>query len=67
MTHAGGGLCSPPQIFEQLDFDASGTLDSEELMLALSELGLKPSPAEFQLMFDEYENGDGVIAYADFE
>lgn len=55
------------EVFQQLDFDGSGTLESDELSLALNELGLDCRPEAVQEIFAQYDDGHGSIVYADFE
>ena len=60
-------------IFTRFDTDKSGTIDMEELLVLLDDLGLltklKTEPQEFaQDMFVKYDaNGDGVLSFEEFK
>lgn len=55
------------EIFQQFDTDGTGSIDAQEVVAALSKLGIKISRAELQALMEEADdNGDGVIDFDEF-
>lgn len=59
---------SLPQVFDDLDLDKSGTIDTHELANALPRLNVILSPPELKAFARSLDaNRDGVISYGEFE
>ena len=61
-----GGV-SIEKVFQKYDRDSSGTIDSAELAVVLTDLGIEVTEEHLSEAFKELdENGDGVISFDEF-